>query len=133
MNRDIKFRAWYKKSKVIIPWDLISESRTLAFFVNNHNRNISNCVLMQFTGLIDRNGKDIYEGDIVECCSGYGGIFKAEIVFVDGCFEIQEPQGKDGVFRDYLKCLTCNNAVSVIGNIYENPNILEQRKNNERN
>ena len=132
MNRDIKFRAWYKKSKVIIPWDLISESRTLAILVNNHNRNISNCVLMQYTGMKDKNGKDIYEGDIVECWFGYDRTFKAKIIFQDGCFEIQEPQDKNGVIlRDYLKYFTCNNAVSVIGNIYENPNILEQSNQGE--
>lgn len=116
MNRDIKFRVWDTKYNVIISWDYISESRTLSFFVNNHNRNIFNCVLMQFTGLIDRNGKDIYEGDIVD-----GGTFKAAIVFQNGCFEIQEPPGKDGVF---LRRLTRDHTVSVIGNIYENPNIL---------
>lgn len=76
------------------------------------------------TGLIDRNGKDIYEGDIVECWFEYSRTFKAKIIFQDGCFEIQEPQGKDGVFRDYLKYFTCDNAVSVIGNIYENPKLL---------
>ena len=102
---------------MIISWDYISESRTLALFVNNHNRGISNCVLMQFTGLIDRNGKDIYEGDIVE----YSRTFKAKIIFQDGGFKIQGPQDMDSVF---LKYFTCNNAVSVIGNIYENPNIL---------
>lgn len=132
MNRDIKFRAWDKKSKVIIPWDLISESRTLAFFVNNHNRNISNCVLMQFTGLIDRNGKDIYEGDIVEFYEGdiveYSRTFKVKIIFQDGGFKLQGPQDMGSVF---LKYFTCDNAVSVIGNIYENPNILEQPNQGE--
>ena len=126
MNRDIKFRVWDTKYNVIISWDDISESRTLALLVSNHNRNISNCVLMQYTGEEDKNGKDIYEGDIVECF-GYDRTFKAKIIFRDGCFEIQEPQDKNGgVYCDYLKYFTCDNAVSVIGNIYENPNILEQ-------
>lgn len=122
MNRGIKFRVWDTKYNVIISWDDISESKTLAILVNNHNRNISNCVLMQYTGLKDKNGKDIYEGDIVE----YSRTFKAKIIFQDGGFKIQEPQDKDyGVFLNYF---TCNNAVSVIGNVYENPNILEQGK-----
>ena len=80
---------------------------------------------MQYTGLQDKNGKDIYEGDIVECWFGDDRTFKAKIIFRDGCFEIQEPQDKNGgVFYDYLKYFTCNNAVSVIGNIYENPKLL---------
>ena len=54
INRDIKFRAWDTKYNVIISWDDISESKTLAILVNNHNRNISNCVLMQYTGMKDK-------------------------------------------------------------------------------
>jgi uncharacterized phage protein (TIGR01671 family) len=80
--------------------------------------------LMQFTSMKDKNGVEIYEGDIVECISAYGGMFKAQVVFCDGCFEIKQKRGGEDYFRDYLKCLTVNRAVRVIGNIHENPELV---------
>ena len=71
---------------------------------------------MQYTGLKDKDGRRIFEGDIVKCVSPYGGIFEAEIKMNDGCWEIVK---KDDGFRDYLKCLTCNHAVKIIGNKFE--------------
>ena len=130
--REIKFRYWDVQRKGLYEIGDLSFFEDGDIIIGNNFpltfRGETLRVLEQYTGLKDKNGKEIYEGDIVECCSAYGGIFKAEIVFQDGCFEIQEPQGKDGVFRDYLKCLTCNHAVSVIGNIYENPELLSTDK-----
>ena len=130
---EIKFRAWNKHEKQYRTWeDILSHHYNERWFIDNTDKEYINCIftdldiiLEAYTGLKDNIKKDIYEGDIVECWSAYGGRFKAEIVFQDGCFEIQEPQGKDGVFRDYLKCFTCNHAVEIIGNIHQNPELLE--------
>ena len=69
----------------------------------------------------DKNGKDIYEGDIVRIFNALGDKFVAEVKFIDGCFDIQMPGN-----RDYLKCYTVNHAVEIIGNIHENPELVKE-------
>ncbi len=58
MNREIKFRAWDRI-------DYMSKPFTVNDLQNNRIRFTSDCYVMQFTGLHDKNGKEIYEGDIV--------------------------------------------------------------------
>jgi uncharacterized phage protein (TIGR01671 family) len=117
--RQIKFRAWDSKYKVIVPWEDISESRTLSFLVNNHNKGVSNCILQQFTGLTDKNGVAIYEGDIVK--------------YIDNVFSIKYRER----YCDYILCYIQSgnkgrklyqdicDRIGVIGNIYENPELRE--------
>lgn len=69
--------------------------------------------LMQFTGLLDKNGKEIYEGDIIEL-DGY----KYEILFIDG-----EYCGKS-MLSEQLQMFEIVNG-EVIGNIYENPDLIK--------
>lgn len=121
MNRIIKFRAWDKKNKVWFEAPSEFDSSLGKFVMSADGRVYINGVyqdleLMQFTGLTDKNGKEIYEGDVVsikrtlgEKCDCY------EIKFTQGMFSISD----EDILTDYwLK------SCEVIGNIYENPELL---------
>jgi len=88
-------------------------------------------VLMQYTGLKDKNGKEIYEGDIVykeilarddPACGFYGD--KLSIVYEDGGFLAKEDE--HAVIAHYLHIVA--EDCEVIGNIYENPELLPARE-----
>lgn len=80
----------------------------------------------QFTGLRDSRHKGICEGDIVRVSTLLNTNLKNpiyKVVFADGCFEIQR-----GKFRDYLKCGFADFNIEVVGNIYDNPEMLEGKE-----
>ena len=81
----------------------------------------------QFTGLYDKNGIEIYEGDIVHLF-GYGeyeGIdYNGLVIFKDGGFCVIDGLEDDYSFARY-DFNKCGIEVTVIGNIYDNPELLE--------
>mgnify|MGYP003443427305 CR=1 FL=1 len=110
MNREIKFRAWSKATEKMMDWDFIKSHGNL-----NKLLCLGHVEVMQFTGLTDKNGKEIYEGDIL---SYDGGVIK--YVFyneIQGGYFIQFLQG--GGFVDNIK-YALDRRCEIIGNIYEN-------------
>lgn len=83
--------------------------------VKNLEDYIGDCVVEQCTGLKDKNGKLIYEGDIVK-----KGDTIAEVFCDDGCYAIRT--------RDNRVCWLWNNLYEVIGNIHENADLLELKQ-----
>jgi uncharacterized phage protein (TIGR01671 family) len=75
------------------------------------------CELMQSTGLKDKNDVEIYEGDIVRLKSKKHGLHNATITYEAPMFIMD---GNKSIFKD-----TALTISEVIGNIYENPELLE--------
>ena len=74
----------------------------------------------QFTGLVDKHGKRIFEGDVVTIEGNSVFEMTGWVVFADGAFQIREPG------CDMYECLFYNpNDMEVIGNIHDNPELLE--------
>jgi uncharacterized phage protein (TIGR01671 family) len=88
--------------------------------------------LLQFTGYFDRNGKEIFEGDILSIPSsksdtGYNKLIKKEIIFFMGAFCTKRHDSEFNYDRDYGmpgNCEGSGNPWIVIGNKFENPELL---------
>ena len=125
--REIKFRAWDLKTKKMCHVDGVNfGKRTITVRASAPN---GRCILiggakhlMQYTGAKDKNGVEIYEGDVIR---GHTGRYQVDCVVrwsLGNCGFIAEPTITE---RTYL-CLNPGSTKSyeVIGNIYENPELV---------
>lgn len=85
-------------------------------------------ILMQYTGLKDRQGVEIYEGDIVKRYEAIG-----QVMFTTGGFDVDGLSANTpgfGFFAhpNFPECLWDSDCLEVIGNIYENPDLLNNDK-----
>jgi hypothetical protein len=108
--REIKFRAWNKKHNIMVSWEQMKVDNTVTICFGSVD---SVRELMQFTGLLDKNGKEIYEGDIIK--EKFDGLTKIE--WGENCSCCSKVVGF--IFGSGYK------DVEVIGNIYENPELLK--------
>lgn len=132
MNREIKFRIWadnkfYNKCLVGNTNNTNDEKWTCPMVWLEKQKEWVHCdngIICQYTGLHDKNGKEIYEGDIVYCQTKYGKA-KAIIKFIDGKFVaywdsiLTHPQN-----GHCIACYEINKRFEVIGNIYDNSELL---------
>jgi uncharacterized phage protein (TIGR01671 family) len=129
-DRIIKFRAWNPIAKAMFETDGLDLKKQSLLRIDRNPWNVDvlggwkksdNYKLMQYTGLKDKNGKEIYEGDIVNLKRKL--INKVgQIVYKNTGFYIK-PFHDDYVLYDFD-----TEAVSVIGNIYENPELCESKQ-----
>jgi len=117
MNREIKFRAWNGEA---MEYGGFSIHATGEVFEISPLSNVKkDSPLMQFTGLKDKNGKEIYEGDILKSESKEHP-FIFDVVFRDGSYYM-------GQWPTYLCEFNLKTLkYEVIGIIFENPNLLEK-------
>lgn len=111
MQRIIKFRSWHTEMKQMLeePFDgeYLSETTDLNSVIRGC-QNDEHQILMQFTGLKDKNGKDIYESDIVKFPS-FGDLYEVKY---------------DYAYFHPFEAARAENC-EVLGNIYETPKLLK--------
>jgi uncharacterized phage protein (TIGR01671 family) len=123
--REVKFRAWDKETKKIEFVDQLYFTQQYVNYIDQRfcGNYMHNVDLMQYTGLKDKNGVEIYEGDIVKLWKenrtllGNIGIVK----FKSGEFSIVSPEFEH---HDDIRLRKFCTHLEVIGNIYENPELL---------
>ena len=126
--REIKFRAWHKEEKIIgevLGIDILHKE---IFFSNEdvdcyEHTDFKDIELMQYTGLKDKNRKEIYERDIVKLRANHGiGIIKYYDEWGAFIVEYIKPRPLAVLGMNYYK-----EDIEVLGNIYQNPELLGEQ------
>ena len=135
MNREIKFRAWDKRNNKFADYfDLTFNPQQeqgchidSVFHEHNEqyqNYNNENVILMQYTGLKDKNGVDIYEGDVM---SINHKTYTYKVVFENGSFKLyhlKDSLAEWGLLSRIHEMKFEELEFEVIGNIHQNPELL---------
>jgi uncharacterized phage protein (TIGR01671 family) len=159
VKREIKFRAWNEDTKIMVDLQAITplalnDSMNTQMAIQGMSGLFlpfkEGMLLMQFTGLLDKNGKEIYEGDILQVPHDtyrmgrevfwQGKEDGFELVVWDEKFSgfgskdlhfLKEGYSIDELPTRYLWVMETPKKSKVIGNIHENPELLTERSNNE--
>jgi uncharacterized phage protein (TIGR01671 family) len=139
MTREIKFRAWDRVEKEMVQVNILNWLYPSGLEVNNSNVSLP-YTLMQYTGLKDKNGVEVYEGDLL-CiktkawnCEKEKDYWKNEIVWIKcddltytkAYFDLSAKEKWDNgwSYEDWDDKWENEENIEVIGNIYENPKLI---------
>ena len=124
--REIKFRAWSTRTKKMFPevasvdTDSTEHEKLKTINTSIKEAQQSGLILMQYTGLKDSNGKEIYEGDIIEFTTLGGNTMVYEVRWKNRGFNLKHmPQFSPNRMTEHNQ-----SEIEVIGNIYENSDLL---------
>ncbi len=124
MSREIKFRVWDDWTKQMLPVLSID-------FKETYSSERGTQVLMQYIGLKDKNGKEIFEGDIVAQFNFEDKNFRVKVVYENGAFGYKYP----GPFNEFISYDLNTNfkwengkseKIEVLGNVYTTPELLKE-------
>ena len=127
--RESKFRAWHKEKKImgeVLGIDILHKE---IFFSNEdvdcyEHTDFKDIELMEYTGLKDKNEKEIYEGDIVKLRANHGiGVIKYSDEWGAFVVEYIKPRPLVVLGMNYYK-----EDIEILGNIYENSELLGENK-----
>lgn len=138
--RVIKFRSWFKEEKEMIYSPAVTThdlaDKTMPAFwsrCEDYTTYVGDVVLMQFTGLLDKNGVEIYEGDIIQFTRRIDnndsepevGIFESTFEMVETVAEVRTSPYL-GVYLKHkgVSKFKKRGEYEVIGNIHQNPDLL---------
>ena len=137
--REIKFRAWSSRLGIMSDYvtaiqngDTQGTPSSVNVIVNGNNETWdiehNNVILEQFTGLKDKNGKEIFKGSLVKYTEEDGESFIAEVKYFakDGypAFDVEPPNEFD-FESNVLSVGVANNCLEVVGDIHNNHDLLE--------
>lgn len=117
--REIKFKCWIPSEKFMgVPFNPFENDFEDPYKTGGRWRDDS--IFLQFTGLRDKNGKEIYEGDVLENDRHQRGVIK----FIDASFVLYAKRKNGDIFLLPLTTGSLNNK-NIIGNIHQNPELLQ--------
>ena len=122
------FRAWDKKLQTMLDVCLIDFKKRVLIgehwkFGETNFMSFDEIELMQSTGRKDKNGKEIFEGDIVRF---FDSLYTVFYDISEGSYRLKPHDDRWVV--DYMSNFSSEETLEVIGNIYENPEFLEDKE-----
>ena len=117
--RSIKFRVWNLMSKKMMGWGEIFDLPAWEIFPGTPEQRAFN--VMQYTGIKDENGTEIYEGDVCKrMVWAFGEIrtFTGQVKMFEGRWWIDTEGAAVPLWEETIR------TIAVIGNVYENPELL---------
>jgi uncharacterized phage protein (TIGR01671 family) len=134
MTREIKFRAWDVDKKLFVNLeekhkekyfvDLSNGQLEIGYFLNDGD--YQGLEIQQYTGLKDKNGKEIYEGDIIKGTDRWTYSDSSFVFYkVEWESPVNNPNDYPNIIHGY--CLEDSKQMEIVGNVYENPKLLQNK------